>query len=298
MKMLLPLLLALCIQPDTESEKPAPRDSMLVVFWNLENFFDYRSPAKPRYWTRGRFYTKCDAVAKTLMLIADCYGRIPDIVCFAELENGYVLRSLIQSTVLRKLHYSAVHYDSPDHRGIDCGMIYRKGSLQLRNSEPKHIYDSTGVIMATRDILLADFGEFAVLVNHHPSKIGGKTDRREAAMSRMIFIADSLLHDDCRGVLAIGDFNDELWPRNTDRTTRHSPVKVPGTLKYNGKWEKIDGHFCFGDIIANEEIFCHPLLLTEDKTFGGMKPRRTFTGPRYNGGISDHLPVVVWIKLR
>ena len=33
-------------------------------------------------------------------------------------------------------------------------------------------------------------------------------------------------------------------------------------------------------------------LEEEDKAFGGTKPRRTFVGPRYTGGVSDHLPVV------
>ena len=32
--------------------------------------------------------------------------------------------------------------------------------------------------------------------------------------------------------------------------------------------------------------------LVPDSAFGGLKPRRTFIGPRYQGGVSDHLPVV------
>lgn len=33
-------------------------------------------------------------------------------------------------------------------------------------------------------------------------------------------------------------------------------------------------------------------LLEEDKKYGGVKPHRTFLGPVYVGGISDHLPIV------
>ncbi|MDY6444058.1 MAG: endonuclease, partial [Bacteroidales bacterium] len=65
-----------------------------------------------------------------------------------------------------------------------------------------------------------------------------------------------------------------------------------GTIKYNGKWEKIDGGFAEGFPRVREAVFDDPLLLEEDKAFGGMKPRRTFVGPRYMGGVSDHLPVV------
>ena len=264
----------------------AGQDSLLAVFWNLENFFDYRSEAAPQFWTRGRFYAKCDAVAKTLMLIADGYGRLPDIAAFAEIENSFVLHSLVSSTLLRKLGYSVVHFESPDHRGIDCGLIYRKSVLELLDSYPKHVYDSSGAVMATRDIVVAEFEGITVLVNHHPSRIGGKSDRREAAMGRMLGIADSLRSAGHRRVLAVGDFNDELWPSEGS-----------GTLKYNGRWEKIDGHFSFGALEVDEKVFVSPLLLVPDKAFGGMKPRRSFTGPRYEGGISDHLPIVLEVSL-
>ena len=43
---------------------------------------------------------------------------------------------------------------------------------------------------------------------------------------------------------------------------------------------------------VREEVFDDPLLLVPDSAFGGLKPRRTFVGPRYQGGVSDHLPVV------
>ncbi len=264
----------------------AGQDSLLAVFWNLESFFDYRSEAAPQFWTRGRFYAKCDAVAKTLMLIADRYGRLPDIAAFAEIENSFVMNSLVSSTLLRKLGYSVVHFESPDHRGIDCGLIYRKSVLELLDSYPKHVYDSSGAVMATRDIVVAEFGGITVLVNHHPSRIGGKSDRREAAMGRMLGIADSLRSAGRRRVLAVGDFNDELWPSEGS-----------GTLKYNGRWEKIDGHFSFGALEVDEKVFVSPLLLVPDKAFGGMKPRRCFTGPRYDGGISDHLPIVLEVSL-
>ena len=65
-----------------------------------------------------------------------------------------------------------------------------------------------------------------------------------------------------------------------------------GTIKYNGGWEKIDGAFASGFAGVREEVFDDPMLLEPDAAYGGRKPRRTFTGPRYRGGVSDHLPVV------
>ena len=268
------------------------QDSLLVMFWNVENFFDYRSENKPQYWTKRRFQAKCDAVAKTLLRVADRYGRLPDAVGFAEVENAFVLRQLVSETALRKLDYRIVHYESPDHRGIDCALLCRRSTLPLRGSAPKHVPDSAGGVMATRDILLAEFDSLAILVNHHPSQLGGKDERRELALSRLRALTDSLHAAGQRRTLAVGDFNDDLWKEIPDQVGDDARKGARGTLKYNGKWEKIDGGFAEGFLRVREEVFDDPILLEADKAFGGSKPRRTFVGPRYVGGVSDHLPVV------
>ena len=35
-------------------------------------------------------------------------------------------------------------------------------------------------------------------------------------------------------------------------------------------------------------------LLEEEKKYGGVRPRRTYNGFRYQPGYSDHLPVVTY----
>lgn len=35
-----------------------------------------------------------------------------------------------------------------------------------------------------------------------------------------------------------------------------------------------------------------PFLMEEDERYGGYHPKRTYLGPRYLGGYSDHLPLV------
>jgi hypothetical protein len=283
LRLILPAILLAILTPSLRAqERVSGRDSLLVVFWNVENFFDYHSPNKPQFWTSGRFQAKCDAVAKTLLRIADRYGRLPDAVGFAEVENGFVLRRLVSDTALRKLDYRIVHFDSPDHRGIDCALLCRRTTLPLRRSAPKHVPDSVWGVMDTRDILLAEFDSLAILVNHHPSQIGGKDGRRQLARARLQEITDSLHAAGTQRTLAVGDFNQDLWG-NSSR----------GTIKYNGLWEKIDGAFAEGFSAVREEVFDDPLLLEPDASFGGLKPRRTFVGPRYRGGVSDHLPVVI-----
>ena len=298
-------------------------DSLIVMFWNVENFFDWTdsgfsssdeefSAEGSRRWSRSRFNAKCNAVAKTVFAAADRYGALPDAVCFAELENGLVLRRLLSGTSLSRAGYRVLHYDSPDPRGIDCGMIYRERSLPLRRSSACHIYDTAGAVMPTRDILLAEFDSLCILVNHHPSKLGGKSDRRQRAMLRLDSLRDSLAALGKR-VLSLGDFNEDIWTGNmggppgaaaavsaSARAGGAGGVAsgsfaggARGTIKYNGAWEKIDGHIADGFRAAREYIFEFAPLLTRDRAYGGMKPLRTYSGPRYLGGVSDHLPIVV-----
>lgn len=274
--------------------------AIIVCFWNVENFF---APEEfpDHAWSKTRFYTKCNAVAKTLLLSADELGGLPDIVGFAEVGDASVMKALLGSTPLRKLDYSFVHYDSPDRRGIDCALLYRRSRLRLLNSKPCHLYDSTGVVMSTRDILLAvlvgrENGDtLAVLVNHHPSKVGSGSDgRRRIAMDRLRYLADSLQAAGVSRIIAVGDFNDAVVPAaGVERQSRNQAP--PGTIKFQGKWEQIDGCPLLEGLRAEERIFAPPCLLSRD-SYGGEKPRRTFSGPRYLGGVSDHLPVIYLIE--
>ncbi len=288
-----------------------------VMFWNLENFFDYRNDSTsvsdaefssrgPKRWTRKRFNAKCNAVAKTILWAGGKKGGLPDVVGFAEVENGFVLRRLLQGTALRKTDYTMVHYDSPDPRGIDVALLYRRSRLKLLDARPCHLYEADSSVMATRDILMAHFtgpgGDLAVLVNHHPSKYGGAASepRRKRAVDRLAALADSLLNTGVVRVVATGDFND------TPDAEAYSqlPLKnlaLPfhrrgeGTIKYDGRWELIDLFFVSDSLVQSRmSILRVPFLLKDDGA--GQKPLRTYSGPRYLGGVSDHCPV--WLDVK
>lgn len=361
-------------------------DTLSAVFWNVENFFDWRNDSTSvsdadfssrgvRHWTRKRFETKCNAIAKTLLWTASEAGRLPDIVAFAEVENAFVLKRLLKGTLLRKLDYRIVHFDSPDRRGIDVALLYRNSILKLLDSKACHLYTDSLTIMPTRDILLCRFRlqvlggtsagigqtaeslvsgtepecperEFAVLVNHHPSKYGGTAvsdARRRAAVGRLRFLADSLSAMGAKQILAFGDFNDT--PANSLYKTLE-PRLLPlygalfrqgdGTIRYDGRWELIDlafaspgpglpfapaSHAYVGRKMAAGgtdsrlhhstappgpepaltpalwagpmQILRPPFLRSRDSVHGGWKPLRTYSGPRYLGGVSDHCPVLV-----
>lgn len=261
----------------------------LCMFWNVENLFE----------ARPHFKDKCNGIAKTVMLAADEFGMMPDLIGLAEVENRRVVQKLVSRTGLRRADYGIVHYDSPDHRGIDCALLFRRSRFRVLHSKPCHLTDSSGRLLPTRDILLAvlvpsEAAPVAILVNHHPSKVGkGSDGRRELAMARLLALRDSLLAEGISRIIAVGDFNDEVVP--APGVTPSYPAGA-GTIKFQGKWEKIDGCPVLEGLEAREHIFAPPHLSTRDTRFSGTKPLRTFSGPRYLGGLSDHYLIVLEIR--
>lgn len=296
---------------------------IVLMFWNCENFFDYLdegtgesdtefSSRGARRWTKKRFLQKCNALAKAVLWTGSKTGRIPDVVGLEEIENRRVLTKILSVTALRKLDYEIVHYDSPDHRGIDCALLYRSSVLRLTDSRPCHIFDAD-TVMATRDLLLAQFvtaadDSLAVAVCHLPSKYSGEVSdgKRIIAMNSLRFLADSLKDAGWRNVVAAGDFNDVLQSLPIDIIEPslmpvERPKEVsepPGSIRFNGKWELIDMAFASEELLPriSFRVLQPPFLTQRDAAHGGEKPLRTYSGPRWLGGVSDHYPIVVLLE--
>lgn len=292
-------------------------DSLSIVFWNLENFFDYIdggtgdsdkefSSFGSRHWTRRRFYAKCDAVAKSIFWIGDRYGRMPDLIGLAEIENRGVLTKMLRSTILRKYDYGIIHHDSGDRRGIDVAILYRKSSMMLESMSVK-VPEYEGSRLATRDILyagmrLADSCSLDFIVNHHPSKYGGEKEsggRREAAMQALKDLADSLGN---KNIIAMGDFNDTPDASSfdiIDGTLKNLGIPLhergEGTIRYEGRWDLIDMFMVSPQLSerVRMEVCRIPFLMTWERKHPGEKPLRTYSGPRYIGGVSDHCPIIL-----
>lgn len=299
----------------------AGRDSLVVVFWNLENFFDYVdggtgesdrefSSGGSRRWTRKRFYAKCDAVAKSLMWIGEEYGRMPDVAGFAEIENRGVLTKLLNNTLLRKYDYRIVHYESGDRRGIDVALLYRESSFRRLGASVK-VPEYEGIPLSTRDILQVCLEDgkgqtVNMMVNHHPSKYGGgaaSEGRRAAAMTTLKEICDSLINIGQDRIIAMGDFNDTPDGRQFDILDGILVNKADslfkagqGTIRYQGKWELIDMFLTSPDIRSRMDIAYIPFLMTYERKYPGQKPLRTYLGPRYTGGVSDHCPILLLLE--
>lgn len=307
------------------AQSKADEGDVLVVFWNLENFFDYRdggagesdrefSSMGGRRWTKKRFYAKCDAVAKAVLWMRDRYGGMPDVIGLAEVENRWVLSRLLNVTLLRKYDYRIVHHESGDRRGIDVALLYRESVFDLVSEGISTPVDG-GSKMSTRDILYARLihessdTEYHFMVNHHPSKYGGadaSEGRRNAAMSCLKALCDSLATENASArQIIMGDFNDTPdAPQFSIMDGRHINKGLSvheageGTIRYEGKWELIDMFIVSSGISENSDMeICRiPFLMTYDRKHPGEKPLRTYSGPRYTGGVSDHCPIVLKVE--
>ena len=293
----------------------------MVMFWNVENFFDYIddgtgesdkefSSYGSRRWTRRKFQKKCDDIAKSVFWIRERYGRIPDVIGLAEVENRGVLWKLLNNTLLRKCGYRIVHYQSGDRRGIDVALLYRESSFR-KVSHSTVTPSMDGEKIVTRDMLQVlledDMGQkYNLIVNHHPSKYGGSEaseGRRNAAMMALKEICDSLSAADSGvPVIAMGDFNDTPDGEQFEILNgvlvnmSDSLFQVGrGTIRFQGKWELIDMFLVSSDLLDNArmDIVEIPFLMTYERKYPGMKPLRTYSGPRYLGGVSDHCPIVL-----
>jgi endonuclease/exonuclease/phosphatase family metal-dependent hydrolase len=296
-------------------------EKKLAMFWNLENFFDWTdqgtgesdaefSSYGKRNWTRKRFYTKCDAVSKTIFHIGDLYGKLPDVIGFAEIENRGVLEKLCSSTLLRKCGYRIVHFDSSDRRGIDVALLYRttcynhlSTSLRAPETDGKKLQTRDMLHVSLKDLQTDEIYDY--IVCHHPSKFGGEESsipKRLAAMTALKEMCDSLGN---RNIIVMGDFNDVPSAAQFDMLDNSLVNKSDslhaagrGTIRYEGKWELIDMFLVSSNIEGHSvmDIPEVPFLMTRESRHAGEKPLRTYSGPRYIGGVSDHLPVVLYFR--
>lgn len=299
-----------------------------AAWWNVENLFDTRDDPKTNddeftpqgdlHWTQRRMWDKLYGVYKTLTMM-----DLPDVVGLAEVENKYVLRNLCEGTPLSQVGYRYVHYDSPDRRGIDVALIYRADRFRVHSSRPIGVSDSASDFF-TRDILLIEGSTIAgdsiyLLLNHWPSKRGGdEADRHRLRIASLLRSKmDSLYADHPDAVvLAMGDLNattaeapvSEAMGFGSDSVNadgiRNLTLKMPknwGSHKYQGQWEYLDQMFLLANerwMVRDMRLMRYDHLLVDDTSGPGQRPHRTYRGPLYEGGLSDHLPLLLRMKRR
>lgn len=320
---------------ETVSEENDAGEVYKVVFWNLENYFDpfddpvtsddEFTPTGEKRWSWKKFVKKRNDIAKVIISLAG--ENYPAIIGFAEVENRFVVDQLVRSSPLAMVDYGIIHRDSPDERGIDVALLYKRSLFRPLKSDYYCVSNrdsslKTRLILYTKGVL-EELDTIHVFVNHWPSKLGGESvsgPKRESAARTLRRVCDSIFALNSRAnIIIMGDFNDTpdspLF-KNIIINSSESPPLVNlasklyrrgvGTIKYKTEWEFIDMFFVSLNLLdADEPLFCPDgamkiykpsFLLEDDRIYLGKKPFRCLTGPRYNGGISDHLPIVLSIN--
>ena len=226
--------------------------------------------------------------------------------------------------------FSKVHQDSPDHRGIDVALAYRPENLNKISEKFFRIDYADDAIPKTRDILYCKFrlnlkDTIHIFVNHWPSRSGGQlsTEKNRLYVASVLKSETDSLFSLNRKVkiVILGDFNDQPDNKSLQNILKAGfPDNIPesgqlynlsfcnskrtgcGTHKYQGNWSILDQVIVSGDLLHEDgiyllkdayHIFAPPFLLEPDDKFLGRKPYRTYSGYKYHGGYSDHLPVYV-----
>ena len=280
-----------------------------------------------KHWGKEKYNTKLN---NTYKVIASIGGwEPPEIIGVCEVENKWVVSEIARGTPLRKYNYKFIHYDSPDSRGIDVAMLYRPDKFTPIFYQPIRIVYPFDTASKTRDILYVKGltttkDTLHIFVNHFPSKFGGATvsiPKRNYVASVLRSKVDSIFTiNPNANIVIMGDFNDEPTDESIfknlnakcDTTELKSQdlyklmcklktTEKIGTNKFREQWSLIDQMIVSTSLAKNTKkwhvknyrayIFQAEYLLQTDETYMGVRTFRTYTGPRYTGGYSDHLPV-------
>ena len=306
-------------------------------FYNVENLFDTINdpktkdedflPESDKKWTSDRYQAKLEKLATVLTHPSE---NNPLFVGFAEIENRFVVLDLMKTGRLAETKYRVAHHDAPDVRGIDVAFAYDHERFKIQYEEAIDLSIVDEPDYKTRDILyvkglLKDSLDLHVFVNHWSSRRGGA----EESEYKRINAAKALLHktDSIRNVNAdakiiiMGDFND--YPDNNSiiktlgaglasNATNFVNLMLPmhengeGSYNYRGDWGMLDQFIVSPSLVAPEKGLhikeSKAYMVNDDKFMhfndkGEKSPNKTYGGPNYYGGYSDHLAIYGFLKL-
>ena len=309
-----------------------------VAFYNLENLFDTINqsnndeeflPEGAMRWTGMKYRGKLKNISYAISQIGkETTPAGPSIVGVSEIENRGVLEDLVKEPSISNRTYEIVHYDSPDRRGVDVGLLYNPRDFLVTSSKSYRLLPND-TAFRTRDQLLVSgylLGEKVhVIVGHWPSRIGGEvasSPRREAAAGLSRHIVDSLYRLDANAkIIIMGDLNDDPFNTSTAKVldARRNMEDVPekglynpmwrildagvGSLAYNNQWNLFDQIIISQPFLNKDktklsfwkaEVFNKKFLIQQEGSYKGT-PMRTHAGGVWLNGYSDHFPTLIYL---
>ena len=213
----------------------AQKRTYIIGFYNLENLFDiYHDDGKNDYaflpdgennWTEAKYRVKLSNMARVIASMRDENKRYHTVLGVCEIENRHVLEDLVAEPAIADAHYQIVHYDGPDRRGVDVGLLYKPEQMTLVESESiPFTFDSKNITFEmtpeeqaefrTRNVLMVhgiiDGEHFAFYVCHLPSRLGGKGQDLRARGGEIIYDHAKAMMERVPGIkiVVMGDMND------------------------------------------------------------------------------------------
>lgn len=279
-------------------------------------------PDSVKKWTSERYTKKLQDLA-TVLSATSAYN-LPEVIGLCEVENKQVVLDLFATDSLSNTNFKVVHEDSPDKRGIDVALVYNADVLTKLHHEKLRYSFAFEPETTTRDILYvkllaAEEDTLHFFVNHWPSRRGGQQasepKRLKAATVLRTKIDSILLINKNAKIVAMGDFND--YPNNRSMTeimksepganqrltnlTYRLHEQGQGTYNYRGEWGMLDQFIVSDGLLYSAKGYAttdsSAVVIKEDwmlyfpEDGSEPSPSKTYGGPNYYGGYSDHLPI-------
>ncbi|MGP1514434.1 MAG: endonuclease/exonuclease/phosphatase family protein [Bacteroidales bacterium] len=305
-----------------------------IVFHNVENLFyplddpltldnDFTIEGR-KHWTFERYKSKLNALAKTYISIED--KQTPALIGLCEVENNQVLDALTKDTPLRKIGYRYLHYPSKDIRGIDVALLYDPKKFKVIESFPMPSVSDRREDR-TRDVLYVKgiLGKMIlnIYVIHAPSR---RENNKKKDLRQRIFAS---IYEDVRKKISsgdeyfivMGDMNDNPWDKTLlngfhleDHNNKNPQLLFDlmidnkdktGSYVYGGNMfsfdqflvsNKVKQRIVLSDSCKNTFVYKPEFLITKSKRQKYARPFSTYKGMKYEGGISDHFPIIMKIK--
>lgn len=316
-------------------KKRTTKQLYTIAFYNLENLFDAQdnkftldndfTPNGFKKWTTKKYKRKLSRLAKTILKIGQSTNKYPPVLIgVAEAENKSVLQDLLNTSPLNDINYGFIHYESPDERGIDTGLIYHQKYFRVLESYaiPLLVNNPDGIRDTTRDILyvrgLLNGENVHLFVNHWPSRREGAeiTEYKRVTAAEVIKKKMKAIEvlEASPNYIVMGDFNDDPQSLSIQTLLEHPGLHNPmeslhipnarGSASYKKAWNLFDQIMLSHNFYKYRKgthsfdtanIFDHDFLKENDGKYKG-NPFRTFAGKKYLGGYSDHFPVYIVLK--
>jgi hypothetical protein len=287
------------------------------------------TPEGENRYTFSRYKNKSTGLAKTMLALG---GYEPvELIGLCEVENQWVLEGLTVHSPLKNVGYKIIHEDSPDARGIDVACIYRPDKFNLILYKYFRVSFPFDPDRKTRDVLyvkgiLPNNDTLHVFFNHWPSRYGGQfasEPGRHYVAGLVKQKVDSLnLEFKNPYIVITGDFNDEpddismteylgakkslAYASDNELVNLSYPIKyIFGSHSFAGEWGVLDQVIVSRSLLLDGTtstlsnsvgIFDPPWMLKKNAA-GNDVTNRTFQGPAYKAGYSDHLPVFLDLYL-